>query len=620
MTENTNQADSEAQSKRGSRTISTSRRTILKATGTSVIAIGGLGVSGAASTQEVDLPPLARDGNKIVDPSGNEVILRGVNIADPAEQSRKWRGQTAPETFRLATNESEGWYTNVVRVPVMPAFLAAGTRNAEPWEMPHGDDWGPALPGQFDREDVKWYCRTFLDELVELGAQRGAYVMIDYHRHYPVFHQEDHKNHGVDPNVWQCSSDGGEDWRHPEVCGERGVLWHGEDQVDEIWDLIDEQNILEAYDLTEDDIYLEPPEVSNALDEELHTFWEVVADRYAGDDHVIFDVYNEPTGPYGGDWGGPQRQAGDLSDPAEAPGDGDASNYDVANDDMKAWYDLWVDRAQPWVDTVEENAPGHLVTIGSPRWSQYTYWAPYNEFDAENMCYTAHVYTQDDLRPLSKYFGEAAEHVPVFFSEFGWIEGGGMHVDTPWMDCSGEHDGDCEPYIQGYEEFIENYDVHPLAWSFDHTYEPNMFEHGTPGRNDGAKGADDWMNYLNDETPGVWWHEMNQQMAGDRDTFAPGDEPYPDADNGKNDKHIGPGPIGGSGDETVEVGEYEARDTDDDGRYEDVTGDGETSHEDVNAFFEHLESDGVQNNPEKFDFDGNGEIGFSDVLKLLNEI
>lgn len=90
----------------------------MKATGASVLAVGGLGaVAGSAAGQAADLPPLARDGNKIVDPSGNEVILRGVNIADPGEQSRDWRGQTAPETFELATDESEGWYTNIVRIP-----------------------------------------------------------------------------------------------------------------------------------------------------------------------------------------------------------------------------------------------------------------------------------------------------------------------------------------------------------------------------------------------------------------------------------------------------------------------------------------------------------------------
>ncbi|OVE83627.1 cellulase family glycosylhydrolase [Natronolimnobius baerhuensis] len=598
----------------------------MKATGASVLAVGGLGaVAGSAAGQAADLPPLARDGNKIVDPSGNEVILRGVNIADPGEQSREWRGQTAPETFELATDESEGWYTNIVRIPVQAEFIAAGTSAPEPGQMPHGDDWGPLLPGSFDASDVEWYCETYLDELVDMGAERGAYVMIDYHRHYPVFHQEDHAGHDIPYDTWQCDSDGGESWRNPEVCGERGPLWHGEDQIDDIWSLIDDQNIVEAFDLDEDDIYLEPPEVSNALDEELHTFWEVIADRYAGDDHVIFDVYNEPTGPYGGDWGGPERQAGELSFPEQAPGEAEG-DYDVRLDEMKGWYDLWRDRAQPWVDTVEENAPGHLITIGSPRWSQYAYWAPYNEFDATNMCYTAHVYTQQDMRPLGDYIGEPSEHVPIFFSEFGWIEGGGKEVDTPWMDCTTDpdqdpEDADCEPFIEGYEEFLTEYDVHPQAWCFDHSWEPHMFEHGDPGPGgaSGAPDADDWMDYLNDDTPGVWWHEWNQQMAGDRDEFAPGDEPYPDADNGKNPLHVGPGPIGETGD-GIQVGDYNAQDTTDDGLHNDFTGDGQTSHDDVTAFFENLEDENVQGNPDAFDFAGDGEVSFADVVNMLNRI
>ncbi|MDF9747285.1 glycoside hydrolase 5 family protein [Natrinema salsiterrestre] len=77
---------------------------------------------------------------------------------------------------------------------------------------------------------------------------------------------------------------------------------------------------------------------------------------------------------------------------------------------------------------------------------------------------------------------------------------------------------------------------------------------------------------------------------------------------------------GGSDPETIPVGEYEARDLDDDGLYEDVNGDNETTHGDVNALFEHRDADGIRNNPEQFDFDGNGRFGFSDILALLEEL
>lgn len=70
----------------------------------------------------------------------------------------------------------------------------------------------------------------------------------------------------------------------------------------------------------------------------------------------------------------------------------------------------------------------------------------------------------------------------------------------------------------------------------------------------------------------------------------------------------------------IKLGEYEPQDTTGDGLYNDVNGDGQTTHGDVNVLFEYIESDAVQNNPEKFDFDENGQISFSDVLALLRRI
>lgn len=64
----------------------------------------------------------------------------------------------------------------------------------------------------------------------------------------------------------------------------------------------------------------------------------------------------------------------------------------------------------------------------------------------------------------------------------------------------------------------------------------------------------------------------------------------------------------------------EPQDTTDDGLYNDFDGDGETTHDDVTAFFEHLEDDGVQNNPDAFDFDDDGRVGFGDVIDLLGRV
>ncbi|NGM68836.1 twin-arginine translocation signal domain-containing protein [Natronolimnobius sp. AArcel1] len=72
--------------------------------------------------------------------------------------------------------------------------------------------------------------------------------------------------------------------------------------------------------------------------------------------------------------------------------------------------------------------------------------------------------------------------------------------------------------------------------------------------------------------------------------------------------------------ESIEVGEYETQDSTDDGLHNDFTGDGETTHDDVTAFFENLEDESVQNNPEAFDFAGNDEVSFADVVDLLRQV
>ncbi|QLG49514.1 glycosyl hydrolase [Natrinema halophilum] len=114
--------------------------------------------------------------------------------------------------------------------------------------------------------------------------------------------------------------------------------------------------------------------------------------------------------------------------------------------------------------------------------------------------------------------------------------------------------------------------------------------------------------------------------SGDGDRNNSGDGRNDRGTNGRNgsnhDDGTGSGGSDNSGNssEKITVGEHVAQDSTGDGRYNDITGDGETTHEDVNAFFEHLESDDVQSNPEKFDFDGDGQVGSMDVLELLRQI
>jgi alpha-amylase len=69
------------------------------------------------------------------------------------------------------------------------------------------------------------------------------------------------------------------------------------------------------------------------------------------------------------------------------------------------------------------------------------------------------------------------------------------------------------------------------------------------------------------------------------------------------------------------TGRKPASDPDGDGRYEDVDGDGDASVEDVMTYYRNRHGDAIRKNPERFDFDGDGEAGtVFDVVRLFDLI
>ncbi len=71
----------------------------------------------------------------------------------------------------------------------------------------------------------------------------------------------------------------------------------------------------------------------------------------------------------------------------------------------------------------------------------------------------------------------------------------------------------------------------------------------------------------------------------------------------------GPPPIGDSASAPT--------DPNGDGLYTDITGDGETTHDDVETLLANLDDDAVETNAEYFDFADNGTVGFRDVIALM---
>ncbi|AWB27449.1 cellulase family glycosylhydrolase [Halococcoides cellulosivorans] len=182
----------------------------------------------------------------------------------------------------------------------------------------------------------------------------------------------------------------------------------------------------------------------------MELFWPAVAEEFADDDNVIFELFNEPTLPAG--WG---------------------------TDDATIW-EMWRTAAQPWVDTVQEHAPARPLVIGSPSWTSYPHMAVDDPFDGDNLIYAGHIYpangdpyeeNSDGSGPFDQTYGAPAEDVPVWITEFGWDPNGGS-VDQ----------GTTSDWGEPFREWIESYEnVGWSAWCFDDTWAPTFFESSGQG-------------------------------------------------------------------------------------------------------------------------------------------
>ncbi len=116
------------------------------------------GVSSAGAKWKVRVPrrpaPLHVSGNRIVDPQGRPVRLRGVNIA-----SLEWT-DTGENVLRSVGVAIDSWGSNLVRIPLSQ------------------DRWFGRAPSQSDGGEA---YRKIVDGVVEAAAQRGAYVILDLH-------------------------------------------------------------------------------------------------------------------------------------------------------------------------------------------------------------------------------------------------------------------------------------------------------------------------------------------------------------------------------------------------------------------------------------------------------
>ncbi|WP_248905171.1 cellulase family glycosylhydrolase [Halocatena marina] len=174
-----NQTNESNTGSHSNRTIDTlSRRDVLKSTvAAGAFATGiGTGVVGTAGAAVIPTPPLHVDGNLIKDPDGATVSLRGVNIADPKRinVTSQARGKTAEQVVTMLTDTSQNWHSRAIRIPVQPVDIG---------EHPPGE--GPS-PVAFTQSQLESYLTDHLDPLIEHCLARGAYAIVDYHRHRDI--------------------------------------------------------------------------------------------------------------------------------------------------------------------------------------------------------------------------------------------------------------------------------------------------------------------------------------------------------------------------------------------------------------------------------------------------
>jgi hypothetical protein len=104
---------------------------------------------------------LSVSGNKIVDPNGNTVILRGASIEGLYDQSQTSLGINGIIDKITNTNDtsgtSPGWYTRIIRLPVDP----------------YGTNSYQSNPTN--------YVNTILQPAVAYATTKGLYAIIDLH-------------------------------------------------------------------------------------------------------------------------------------------------------------------------------------------------------------------------------------------------------------------------------------------------------------------------------------------------------------------------------------------------------------------------------------------------------
>jgi PKD repeat protein len=641
-----------------------SRRTFLRSTAaTGALAVGlGSGIIGdaAAGIASFDNLSVSSD-NRIVNESGETFKMRGLNIPDPKRLAvtKHVRGKTPGQLIDLITNNKNGWYPRVIRIPAQPTDIGEHPNgntgptygSDSPQEIPNDRHKHlPPQPPAFTQSQLDSYLKNYYDPVVQQCKERGVYCIVDFHRHW--HEQPPGDGQGGDGPSGDAAAE-----NHLPFNSEYTLYWahntyYGKDTPSS-WGWVDQtyrnnNGYLSEGDIQNMDTPYDKWEVNQALVDETLMFWDTVAQRYADEPHVIFEPYNEPTAP--GIWGPVSGCGAFKQEPL----------WDVFLEDFAA----------PIMNKVREYAPEKLILMGLPGWCQATqalHWRTFNDVGIDNVAavwhnYGGHAVSQVEhwlndtnyeyMTVPNPYLDQAPENPydpscwgwepyeaqgiqnamdfhPVVASEFGWIDDTSV---SRWLHGSTTGQGTTQEYGKPVIDALETDDrISWVAWCADARWMPAMFkvdfplEENSLGLVNGSwyetpdsQLPDNCPNLPCDWTlmgnPNMGQH-VKQRLAEHRDDGVPFE--MQEVGAGNNDGGNGDGENnGGSGSPNWPEG---VTDPDGDGIYEDINANGETDFDDLVAYFNNMDNQEMQANSEYYDLNGNGEIDYADLVKMFEE-
>jgi len=293
-------------------------------------------------------PRLHVDGNKIKDPNGNVVTLRGIDMMDLGV-TQDWYGGATAMIDRI-TNKSDsqgnspGWYPKIIRINITPPDSVSG------W--PH-----PFSP---DNNDLYNLLRT----VVNYCKTKDMYAIIDWHY------------------------------------------------------------------------------IANTYDHVASTsqFWTYMAQRFANDDHVFFELFNESINTNMGD---------------------DTKNWLSVRNDM-----------QTWINIVRTYAPDNIILVGGPSWDTTIGPAASYPLVGDDIVMVSHIYPSHWKAGNPSWYTNnitaCAAVYPIIMTEWGFSQSG-----SP--DPNDMLNGTITGYGQPLMNFREQYGISNTAWVASYDWGPPMF-------------------------------------------------------------------------------------------------------------------------------------------------